>query len=206
MHTHKTHAVNTKGHWYGHVFRRIIHVSMLAIPLVYYAFAANIAGFFALSTHSFLLILLALALLVELIRLRMGLIFFGQRKHEAKYISSFSWGLFGIVIVLLTSPSRAFSIPIIWCLALVDPLLGELRRIRWPALWTESIGLISLLAIWWLCGSYWLGISMWWGVLLAPITLAVEWLNLKWVDDNALMLLVPLGFVLAIEYFMLNSG
>lgn len=182
----------TKGSGCGHVFRRIVHVSMLVIPLVYYAYDQQISQVFFVSTYGVLLILLAITLIVEAIRLRFKWVIFGQRFYEARYISAFTWGMVGILLVLLISPSRSFSIPIIWCLALVDPLLGELRSLMTRLIWVECVGVLVALAIWWLCGSYWLGLSLWWGVFLAPITVAVESIKLKWIDDNALMLLVPL--------------
>ncbi|OGO95432.1 MAG: hypothetical protein A3F10_03080, partial [Coxiella sp. RIFCSPHIGHO2_12_FULL_42_15] len=196
------HAQSTKGRWYGHIFRRLVHVSMLLIPLVYYAYGESIAGFFSLSTHFFLLILLVVVMLVECLRLRLGLVIFGQRRHEARHISSFSWGMIGILLVLLISPSRSFSIPIIWCLALVDPLLGELRHLMKRVIEIEIIGVAASLAIWWICGSWWLGLSPWWGVFMAPLTIVAEWIQLKWIDDNALMLLIPLAVIKVVEQFM----
>jgi len=81
---------------------------------------------------------------------------------------------------------------------LADPLLGEMRILIKSVLWVELLGLVFVLLIWWGC-AYWFGISMWWGVLMAPITVGVEWLNLKWIDDNALMLLVPLAVVMMVN-------
>lgn len=169
---------------------------MLVLPLLYYDHGQQIAGLFSVSPRVFLLILLVLMVLIESLRLQTGLVFFGQRKHEARRISSFGWGMLGIALVLFLAPGPAFGIPIIWSLALGDPFLGEARR--WLPLWlAEVMGLLVVVLIWWFC-AYWLGISMWWGVCLAPITVAVEWLNLKWVDDNVLMLLVPLAVVLIV--------
>ena len=170
---------------------------MLVLPLLYYYHGQQIAGFFSVSLHVFILILLLLTMLAEWLRLQTGFVFFGQRKHEARRISSLSWGVLGIVIVLFLAPGREFGIPIIWSLALADPLLGEARR--WLRSWLAAlIGMVTVLLIWWLC-AYWFGISLWWGVCLAPITVAVEWVNLKWIDDNILMLLAPLAVVLIVN-------
>ena len=194
------HASRTKGSWYGHLFRRLIHISMLVIPLIYYPYGHAIAAFFHLTVVSFLLILLVVALFAEFLRISFGVVLFGQRGYESKQISAFAWGMFSIVIVLLISPGLKFSVPIIWSLSLADPLMGEMRRIVKSAFWVEFVGVNVVLAIWWGC-AYWFSLSLWWGVLLAPLTVAAEWLDLKWIDDNALMLLVPLIVVMIVSQF-----
>lgn len=188
----------TKGHWYGHWFRRLIHVSMVLIPFLYYDLGPEIAGWFQLTPASFIGVMLVLVALIETLRLSTGFVFFGQRKHEARRISSFSWAALGITLVLWLAPSRAFASAIIWSLALGDPCLGEMRR-HWSAAWALVLGLLVILAVWWCC-AYWFGIGYGWGLLMAPVSVAAEWQSWRRVDDNVLMLIIPLAVVLLIQF------
>jgi len=95
------HAARTVGSWYGHLFRRLIHVSMLVIPLIYYAYGESIARFLHLTTTSLLLFVLVIAFFSEFLRISFGFVIFGQRRYEARQISAFAWGVFAMVIVLL---------------------------------------------------------------------------------------------------------
>lgn len=187
----------TKGHWYGHWFRRVIHVSMVSVPFLYYDAGDALAGMFGLTPPVLIGVFLLLTALIEALRLSTGIVLFGQRKHEARRISSFSWGALGIALVLWFAPSRAFASAIVWSLALGDPCLGEARR-RLSTVWTIIFGLLTVLAVWWGC-AYWFGISYWWGALMAPITVAAEWPRLRGVDDNLLMLTIPLTVVLVVQ-------
>ena len=188
----------TKGKKYGHLMRRIVHILMAVVPLIYYAYRDRIPVFFHITPTVLLLVILAILILLEILRLSFGIIVFGQRDYEAKQISAFSWGAASLILVLLLAPGPQFGIPIIWSCSLGDPVLGELRQFKFSTRWAELIGLIFILIIWWVC-AYWFGISWWWGVFLAPIIVAVEWLNLKWIDDNALMMLVPLFIILIVK-------
>jgi hypothetical protein len=191
------HAKQTKGSWFGHVFRRIVHVCMLTIPLIYYAYGQTVANFLHISTDLLLILLLVIFILVEIVRLKFNIVTFGQRKYEGGQISSFAWGAVSVFLVLLLSPAKAFSIPIIWSCALGDPFVGELRALFKKPWWPEVLTLFFILAIWLFC-SYWLTTPWWWGVILAPIIVMAEWVRVKNVDDNAMMMLVPLVIVLAV--------
>lgn len=195
---HSLNIKNTKGNVYGYIGRRLFHVSMAVIPFIYYPFGNQIGAFFHMSPYLFLLILLVLVVILETLRLSFRITIFGQRNYEARQISALAWGTASIILVLLFSPGPQYSIPLIWSFAFGDPLLGELRRTKIPTIWVELIVVIFILAIWWIA-AYWFGISWWWGIFLAPITVAVEWLDLKWIDDNALILLVPLIIILIVK-------
>lgn len=185
----------TKGNKIGHYFRRLVHISLCVIPLLYYSYKTALSAALHLDINIVLWTLLAVVILLEGIRLKLGWVVFGQREYEARQISAFAWGSVGIILVLLFSPGLEFSLPIIWSLAFADPILGESRRYIKQSWVVNIIGLVVLLIIWWGC-AYWFSFSLWWGVILAPLTGAVESLRLKWIDDNALILLVPLFIVM----------
>ncbi len=127
---------------------------------------------------------------LEWLRLYFGLQLFGQRPYETTQISALMWGTFGVCLVLWLAPA-VFAVPLIAACALGDPLLGELRRhTSLSALKIAGLGVIAIAVIWAICANQ-LGISYWF-IGLAPITVLAEWPNFRSIDDNALMLLVPL--------------
>lgn len=93
------------------------------------------------------------------------------------------------LVILFTTPK--FAIPIITAYAIGDPLLGELRETSLSKIWIAVIGVAVITGIWCFC-SVWLGTPLWLAFIMGPITVAAEWPCLKWIDDNALMQLVPL--------------
>ena len=176
----------------AHIMRRCIHVSMLAIPVVYYYFLTP--NFSTTIVDSILLIFLLIVIVFETLRLRAGLVLFGQRVYEKKQVSAFAWTMSSMVVVLFLSPSAAFTMAIVATCAFVDPLLGEMRSHQCGALMTIFSGLFVALLIWLGCAWFY-HFPLRYAVILAPISVIVENPTWRWIDDNALMLLVPLGVV-----------
>jgi hypothetical protein len=186
-----------KGGIVAHIARRVFHVSMLAIPLIYYYWLAHLASEKIL--HLIILAFIFLVFLFEKFRIRARLVLFGQRLHESTHISAFAWTMLSMGVVLILSPSVSFSIPIVATCALVDPLMGELRAHHIDKKIMIIAGIITTAVIWLLCAVIY-HFSFWFALVLAPITVAVEWPSFRWIDDNALMLLVPLCIILIAQY------
>ncbi len=184
----------TRGGLLGHVIRRLLHVAIFVLPLFYYAYIHSIVGFLHLTLNEFLWGLIVLVIVLEALRLWRGWLAFGQRSNEAKRISAFTWTVVSILLVLLYAPSKMFAIPIIWSCAFADPFMGELRRVDVSRIWVALTGVLMVAAIWLIC-TWWLGTPWWWAVVMGPFIIACEWPNLRWVDDNAMMLLLPLVLV-----------
>ena len=85
--------------------------------------------------------------------------------------------------------------PLILSLSLGDPFLGEVRRKGYDARSVFVIGSIFILAIWLSC-AYFIDTKVWICLIIAPICVAAEWPRLRWIDDNATMLLIPLSVVI----------
>jgi hypothetical protein len=185
-----THYRNTVGGLSGHILRRIVHLFMLVLPFLYYAYANTVASVIKLSSKQLLLLVLGITLILEIIRLCFGFILFGQRSIERKKLSSMASGICGICLVLLLAP-RFLAIPIIASCAIVDPLLGELRQTRLPSVWTWIIGMAGVALIWGLA-SRWYSTPHWLLLVMAPWTVLLERPNFRWIDDNLMMLLGPL--------------
>lgn len=190
-----THYTKTNGGLSGYILRRSVHVAMLIVPPLYYAYAPSVAGFFGLSPPHLLLIIIALNILFEIVRLKRGWVLWGQRQREAKNISSLAWTVLSVCLVLLLAPGESYAVPIIWSCAIVDPLLGELRRTQLNTSWIFLIGVMVVILIWWLA-SWWFNVEWLLALLMGPMTVMLEWPNLRWIDDNALMQLVPLLVIL----------
>ena len=192
----KEHSVG--GLW-GHLLRRAVHLGMVAIPWVYYEHAEHLGARLGMdSAEQFASALVLLLIVAEAVRLRTGVTVFGQRDYEATQVSALAWGALAIGVVLLTlSEHPELGYPLIFSLAIGDPLLGELRRAgqsnRTASIWTSAvlIGVWSAFAV--VMSTPWVLVPV-----LPFICVASEWPRLRWIDDNATMLFIPLLAVLLV--------
>jgi hypothetical protein len=195
-----TDPVNTAvGGMGGHLLRRSIHLGMCAIPWAVYVHGGRAADLLGLAdvaqvVSAFVL----LVVLAEALRLRFGITVFGQREYEATQVSALAWGAVAIGVVLLALPEAKFGAPLILSLAFGDPLLGELRRAGRSPKTVFVTGTVVLLMVWVGC-VVWLGTPWLLAVVLPPLCVAAEWPRLRWIDDNATMLLLPLMAVMLLS-------
>jgi len=185
----------TKGGVMGHVVRRFIHLGIILIPFVYYDWI--LPAFSIFHAHLLILIIMFIVTMAELIRLHCRFVFFAQRAYEATHFSSFAWTLLSSGVVLLFSPAQSFSIAILVSCALIDPLLGELKPKLGKTIVLFLIGVVAVTFIWIMCALH-NEIPLWLAFVMGPITIAAEWPTFRWIDDNALMILVPLAVVVLV--------
>ncbi|MFW0097500.1 MAG: hypothetical protein AB8Z31_02865 [Coxiella endosymbiont of Haemaphysalis qinghaiensis] len=57
------------------------------------------------------------------------------------------------------------------------------------------LGVAVVVIIWWLA-TWWFKIDWLLVLLMGPLAVMVEWSNSSWIDDNALMMSVPLSVIL----------
>jgi hypothetical protein len=123
-----------------HILRRTIHLTS-GLVIIYYLFPRT---FLFLPMKLWLIILLGLVpLLIEIIRLRGGLLLFGQRGFERTNIGSFAWALWASGALMIVFPQE-IAVPVILVYTVMDPLIGEIR------LWKKWLvlplgGLITIL-------------------------------------------------------------
>ena len=198
----RAHLENTIGGKNGHIFRRLIHVSMLVFPFVYYWYGNQISEHLTtvfereISRESVVTFLLIFIVIVELGRLFLGITIFGQRDYEKKQISALAWGGVSICICFLFAPLGGYKeayigLPIIFTISIVDPLLGETRKILDSNKLIISIAFIVSFLIWFSC-SIFLETPLWFSLIMPPLAIIAEWPSLKYIDDNATMILLPL--------------
>ena len=198
-----TNPVDTSvGGMRGHLLRRGIHLSMIGIPYLYFSHGESVAEAIGVSLAQVVAGVVLIALVLEGIRLKIGLTVFGQRDYEANQVSALAWGAVGIGFVLLLVPEEAYAWSLIASLALGDPLMGELRRKDIPDRQVMICATLLILAIW-LVAVVQFGTPIWLAILLAPVCMISEWPRLTYIDDNATMLLIPLALVLLLEPFAL---
>ncbi len=185
----------------GHILRRAIHLAMSFLPLLYFEFGEDVAEAVSLTLEQVVSVIILIAVAGEALRLRMGWTIVGQRSYEAKQVSALAWGALGVGMVFLLAPNPAYAYPLILSLSLGDPLLGELRRkgvSTQTVIWAGTIGI----AVIWAASAYWVDTPWLLVLLMAPICVAAEWPRLRYIDDNATMLLIPLAVVLVMNPFL----
>jgi len=206
------HVEHSVGGFGGHAFRRLTHVSMAAIPLIYYTRGDDLAGYFSVGPDELASYIFILVLVIETVRLRFGIVIVGQREYESKQISAFAWGAFAVCLALLVTGMEPFAsgsgiksgiygIPLIFGLTFVDPLMGEIKRQKQDMRLAIITGLAASYAIWIGC-SFWLGTPLWTCILLAPLTVLGELPRVKYIDDNATMIILPLAGLLLLSPFL----
>ena len=204
---HVKHSVGGRS---GHIFRRLFHMSMAAIPWAYYVHGESIADLVSLTPLQVVASIGITAIILESLRMKTGFLIVGQREYEKHQTSALAWGAVSIALTIIAlSPWEGsgdthagwLTVPIILSLTFGDPAMGEARRMGVDNKSVYAIGTIICGLIWLGCG-YFLGTPYWMAILMGPLTMAAELPKLKWIDDNATMLLIPAAVVLILAPFL----
>jgi len=175
-----------RGHW----FRRFIHM-LAPLFLIYYAVPSPLwEG--GPSKELILVGVLVVVLIFEAYRLAFKPKILGLRGYEYQRISAATWAAVGMTLAFLFFPIE-YAAPAVIGMGWVDPLCGELRRIN--SRLYPSLPLVVYFMIAFLTMSYLVGLNV--QVMMASIVatilaIAIEKPRLKQIDDDFLMLLVPL--------------
>ena len=203
------HVKHSIGGFGGHALRRATHMIMALIPLIYYSRGEVLADYVGLSPEQLVSSVVMTILILEGLRLRLGIVIIGQREYEAQQISALAWGGFAVALALLISPDDGktgleaglYGIPIIFGLTFVDPIMGEIKRKKRDLKMAIYIGLITSYIVWIGC-HFWIGTPILVSLLLAPLTVLGELPSLKYIDDNATMVLIPLAALVILLPFI----
>lgn len=185
----------TKGGVIGYLLRRITHVASILIPVCYYNFDGlfkPIAHF--INVEQLILAVLIIMMMLESLRLRHSWKLIGQRNYETYSLSGFVWSLCGSFLVVLTLKQPGLAFAIIVSYSMGDPLMGEMRRAHFRPTTVIVIALSVITIIWLIFMSYY-NLPLWFAFIMPALSIAAEWPKLSWIDDNALMQLVPLVVV-----------
>ena len=191
-------VAHSVGGVYGHLFRRGFHIGMSILPFLYFEYGETISGYASMSELKFVSAMIIALVTAEAVRLKFGITIFGQRDYESKQVSALAWGAFAIGLTFLTlSEYPELVWPLILSLSLGDPFLGELRRVGIESRSVFLIGTVFIMAIW-LATWHLVETPLWLAFVMAPLCVAAEWPRLRWIDDNATMLLIPLSAIIVI--------
>ena len=186
---------------YGHIFRRVFHISMFIIPVIFFEFGESFADSLGYTLPEVVSIVILVAIFGEAIRLKFEFTIFGQREYEAKQVSALAWGGLAIGMVLLLAPIKQYAYPLIFSLSFGDPFMGEIRRMGVETRGVIIYSIAFMLAIWLIC--WYLFATPWWlAFIFAPMCVFAEMPRLRYIDDNATMLLIPLAGILILEPFI----
>ncbi|HHT74541.1 MAG TPA: hypothetical protein PKX52_06525 [Methanomassiliicoccaceae archaeon] len=170
------------------VLRRAIHLSA-PLYLVYYFLPSPLwSG--GPPREVGLLAVLLIVLLVEALRLVIGFHVPGLRGYEATRMSAGAWAAIGLAFVMLFFPLSLVA-PVVVGMALIDPLISVLRRTPWYPwipLVAHFILVLATLLVFYAPSVQVLGAA----ALASPLAVGVEALRSKRVDDDFLMVVVPL--------------
>jgi hypothetical protein len=166
---------------------------MSIIPLIFYEYGEKLSDSVSLSEMQLVSVLVLALVLAEAVRLKLGITIFGQRDYESKQVSALAWGAFAVGMTFMTLAEYPELVwPLILSLSLGDPFLGELRRKGLDSRRVFIIGSIFISLIW-LGSWHFIETPILFALLMGPLCVAAEWPRLRWIDDNATMLLIPLS-------------
>jgi dolichol kinase len=173
------------------VWRRALHVFGLAV-LFYYLLPWELVG--PVTKEEVLLAALAAVLSLELARHVAGIEMPTIREHEERRVASFAWFAVALVAAVLLFP-EAVAVAVVLGAALVDPLIGEMRRRESARAWYPALPLLvyggfavsALLLV----GRWHLVPALGTSVALAVVAVGVEHPRHAWPDDDLTMTVVP---------------
>jgi hypothetical protein len=172
----------------GKIARRIVHLSA-PFFLVYYFLPSPLwAG--GPSPQVALLLALALTLSFELLRLVIGFNVPGMRDYERDQISAGAWAGLALTFAFLFFPFE-LAAPVIVGMAIVDPVIGMVRRTKWYPAFPYFLHLAIMLSMLGVLLSFDLRTVVA-AVMTSALALMAEGFKTRYVDDDFLMIVVPL--------------
>ncbi|MCI4348707.1 MAG: hypothetical protein L3J93_00585 [Thermoplasmata archaeon] len=186
------------------IWRRCLHL-IGALVLVYYLLPT---GFFVVLPNSRVLLLaLFLVLLLEALRILGRIELPTIRPHEHERVASFAYYAVALVAAVLLFP-EPIAIAVVLGTAIVDPVIGELRRLPKPR---PAQPVLPLLVYSGLAFAALRGIGGW-GVhpailatgIAAVAAVGIESLRMRSLDDDLTMTLVP-GVILTTIVWLVPS-
>lgn len=180
----------------GAMTRRLVH---LATPvfLVYY-FLPSPLWQGGPTREAGLLILLAAVLVFEAVRLYRGFRVLGMREYEKKQISAAAWAAIALTFAFLLFPFE-YAAPIIAGMAWVDPIIATVRRTGWYPYLPFAVHLGIMMSAFALLTPFTWRIILA-GVVASILAIASESCKTRYVDDDCLMIVVPLVGLAAVLY------
>jgi hypothetical protein len=193
------------------LFRRVFHLAS-PVLLFYYWLPECISRpdltlaqcpSTSVTREGLMLLFLGTALCIETARISLRIPIFGMRGYEAERVSAYAWGAIGLILGFVFFPP-VLVVPAFCGMAWIDPLCAWARKTRrYP--WLPSLGyplvFASLLVV--VGGLRPLEIGLLTAVA-TPVAILAEWADIKQVNDDFLMTVVPLAVVTPV--YWLTAG
>jgi hypothetical protein len=174
----------------GALLRRLVHISAPAFLLYYVLPDPLWEG--GPPKEVGLLLVFIVALTFELLRLLLNFKVVGMRSYESEQISAGAWSAIALTFTFLFFPYQ-YAVPVVIGMAWIDPLIHYLRKWKsklYPPLPLALYFLITIVSL---------------SILMTPtlltliaalvgtvLAIAAESYKTKYVDDDFLMIVVPL--------------
>lgn len=179
----------------GSAARRIVHL-LTPCFLVYYLLPDEVLG---IDKRFGLVLVVVFALLVDGLRAIRGWEVIGARPYEKRRISSATWAGLGLMLAFMYFPQH-FVVPVVFGMAWVDPLMGEVRRRRRIDPLVACIPVYTLIfaAIHVLLFNQFNVLTVVeWALVAALSATLIEQYGPMWLDDDLSMIIVPLAVLSA---------
>jgi len=175
-----------------HLFRRLFHLAS-PVFLLYYWIPPDLGNpETKITREALLLLVVGTVLAVDVARLALRIPVFGLRKYEAGRMSAYAWGTIGLAVGLAFFP-WFLVIPVFCGMAWIDPLCAWSRRTGhhpWlPALAYALAFAFLLRAVASQLNAFEIAALT---AIATPVALLVEYPDIRVVDDDFLMTVVPL--------------
>ncbi len=181
---------------HGHVLRRLVHLCT-PLFLAYYWLPAKIG---MVDKPILLLLLLALVLNFEYIRIHRQWRIIGMREYEKQRMSAAAWAALALTFAFLFFPVE-YAAPAVIGMGLIDPLIGELRA-RKSNLYPVIPSVLHFAIIFTVL-SLMLGLdyrAVLASVVATPLAIYFERTRWRFIDDDFLMIVLPLLGIAAVYY------
>lgn len=178
------------------VFRRVFHVISPAF-LGYYLLPQSLGG--GITPASLAVLFIGTAACIEITRIALNIRLFGMRSYEGQRVSAYFQGTVGLAIGLFLVRDPAIVVPVFLGMAWIDPLAALARRRQWPRAVVVAAYFGLFLGTELIMNSI---PALSWQFALALVATAsamiAEGPKHRQVDDDFLMLVVPLAILWAI--------
>lgn len=175
-----------------HQFRRLVHISA---PLfcVYYVLPEEL--FPGIGRDQGVLFVMLMVLGFEALRLIFLIKVPGMRPYEFERPSAAAWTAVGMTFSLLLFPVE-LTLPVLMGMGWVDPMIGEMRKRKsdlypsFPVIIYAALMVVGL--------GYFYGLTplvLVASALVAPLAVLVESLPVRYIDDDIMLIVVPLLFL-----------
>jgi hypothetical protein len=190
-----------------HLFRRLFHLAS-PVFLSYYWIPECVSRpdltqaqcpVGGITREGLLLLFLGAALCIEVARISLRIPIFGMRGYEEQRVSAYAWGSIGLALGLVFFPP-VLVVPVFCGMAWIDPLCAWARKThrypRLPAVGYAAVFASLLVAMGGLDPLEIAALT----AIAAPVALLAEYADLRQVDDDFLMTVVPLLVLTAVFY------